>query len=56
LAMKRLGRCRPFTKGGFDPVPDSIESSMREMTQRKSFAEQDRFFSQATRVEQERTR
>ena len=20
--MKRLGRCRPFTKGGFDPVPD----------------------------------
>jgi uncharacterized protein len=22
LAMKRLGRCRPFTRGGFDPVPD----------------------------------
>jgi putative membrane protein insertion efficiency factor len=22
LAMKRLGRCRPFTQGGFDPVPD----------------------------------
>jgi uncharacterized protein len=22
LAMKRLGRCRPFTKGGYDPVPD----------------------------------
>jgi uncharacterized protein len=22
LAMKRLGRCRPFTKGGLDPVPD----------------------------------
>ncbi|MGA7223532.1 MAG: membrane protein insertion efficiency factor YidD [Candidatus Acidiferrales bacterium] len=22
LAMKRLGRCRPFTKGGFDPVPE----------------------------------
>ncbi|MGH9747078.1 MAG: membrane protein insertion efficiency factor YidD [Candidatus Acidiferrales bacterium] len=22
LAMKRLLRCRPFTKGGFDPVPD----------------------------------
>jgi hypothetical protein len=20
--MKRLGRCRPFTKGGFDPVPE----------------------------------
>jgi putative membrane protein insertion efficiency factor len=25
LAMKRLGRCRPFTKGGFDPVPDVPE-------------------------------
>ena len=23
LALRRLGRCRPFTKGGFDPVPDS---------------------------------
>jgi uncharacterized protein len=23
LTLKRLGRCRPFTKGGFDPVPDS---------------------------------
>jgi putative membrane protein insertion efficiency factor len=22
LAMKRLGRCRPFTQGGYDPVPD----------------------------------
>jgi len=21
LALKRLGRCRPFTRGGFDPVP-----------------------------------
>jgi uncharacterized protein len=25
LAMKRLGRCRPFTQGGFDPVPDRDE-------------------------------
>ena len=24
LAMKRLLRCRPFTKGGFDPVPDVV--------------------------------
>jgi len=23
FAMKRLGRCRPFTQGGFDPVPDA---------------------------------
>jgi hypothetical protein len=21
LALKRLGRCHPFTAGGFDPVP-----------------------------------
>jgi len=25
LALKRLGRCRPFTRGGFDPVPDVSE-------------------------------
>lgn len=25
LSLKRLGRCRPFTQGGFDPVPD-VES------------------------------
>jgi uncharacterized protein len=24
LAMKRLLRCRPFTTGGFDPVPETI--------------------------------
>jgi uncharacterized protein len=24
LAVKRLLRCRPFTKGGFDPVPDDV--------------------------------
>ncbi|MFZ1972303.1 MAG: membrane protein insertion efficiency factor YidD [Candidatus Acidiferrales bacterium] len=30
LAMKRLGRCRPFTKGGFDPVPEpEIDGAMR---------------------------
>lgn len=27
LAMKRLGRCRPFTKGGFDPVPEAEAAS-----------------------------
>ena len=26
LALKRLGRCRPFTQGGFDPVPDAEET------------------------------
>lgn len=25
LALKRLGRCRPFTQGGFDPVPEAGE-------------------------------
>jgi hypothetical protein len=25
LAIKRLLRCRPFTQGGFDPVPEEIE-------------------------------
>jgi uncharacterized protein len=56
LAIKRLGRCRPFTKGGFDPVPDTIEKSMPETDQRKPLAEQDKHFSQATQVEQERAR
>jgi putative membrane protein insertion efficiency factor len=27
LAMKRLARCQPFSKGGFDPVPDLLNSS-----------------------------
>jgi putative membrane protein insertion efficiency factor len=26
LALKRLGRCRPFTKGGFDAVPEAEDS------------------------------
>ncbi len=26
LALKRLGRCRPGTFGGIDPVPDASES------------------------------
>jgi len=25
LAVKRLLRCRPFTKSGFDPVPDALD-------------------------------
>jgi uncharacterized protein len=27
LSAKRLGRCRPFTKGGYDPVPETLDSS-----------------------------
>ncbi len=30
LALKRLGRCRPFTRGGFDPVPDIYEGNISE--------------------------
>jgi uncharacterized protein len=26
LALKRLGRCRPFTHGGYDPVPEILET------------------------------
>jgi putative membrane protein insertion efficiency factor len=29
LALKRLGRCRPFKQGGFDPVP-SVDELNRE--------------------------
>jgi uncharacterized protein len=29
LAAKRLLRCRPFTQGGFDPVPDDLPHSRR---------------------------
>jgi uncharacterized protein len=27
LTLKRLGRCQPFTRGGFDPVPDLVPHS-----------------------------
>jgi uncharacterized protein len=30
LAAKRLLRCRPFTQGGFDPVPDELPHPARE--------------------------
>lgn len=30
LAFRRLLRCNPFTKGGFDPVPDEISSAGAE--------------------------
>jgi putative membrane protein insertion efficiency factor len=32
LAMKRLGRCRPFTKGGYDPVPETKPEQMERAT------------------------
>jgi putative membrane protein insertion efficiency factor len=30
LALKRLGRCHPFTKGGVDPVPDVTSEEPRQ--------------------------
>jgi len=30
LAVKRLLRCRPFTQGGFDPVPDAFDEPKRD--------------------------
>jgi len=36
LALKRLGRCRPFTQGGYDPVPDEEEiATLQTMTRQK---------------------
>ena len=39
LALKRLGRCQPFSgKFGFDPVPDASDSAPRMATARSSQA------------------
>ena len=35
LALKRLGRCRPLTQGGYDPVPDEEEIAMTKATRQK---------------------
>lgn len=32
LAAKRLGRCHPFSKGGFDPVPNGDEAGQSHGT------------------------
>lgn len=33
LGVKRIGRCQPFYKGGFDPVPGSSDSIALEESQ-----------------------
>lgn len=30
LAAKRLLRCNPFAKGGYDPVPGAIDTTIRK--------------------------
>jgi putative membrane protein insertion efficiency factor len=37
LAMKRLGRCRPFTKGGYDPVPETTEEGIQQVNPQECF-------------------
>ena len=32
LAAKRVGRCHPFSKGGFDPVPDTKDAGQTHGT------------------------
>ena len=40
LALKRLGRCRPGTQGGFDPVPDREDlNESRTSTQGEELAQ-----------------
>jgi putative membrane protein insertion efficiency factor len=36
LALKRLLRCRPFTRGGFDPVPSHEELQMAGAPSRRA--------------------
>jgi hypothetical protein len=38
LAIKRLLRCRPFTKGGFDPVPDVDDAEAATRATQRRFA------------------
>ncbi|MFY9802291.1 MAG: membrane protein insertion efficiency factor YidD [Candidatus Acidiferrales bacterium] len=44
LAMKRLGRCRPFTKGGFDPVPEYVDGRAAHLSERKLRTPENRAF------------
>ena len=30
LAAKRIIRCNPFAKGGYDPVPQAIDTTIRK--------------------------
>lgn len=45
LAVKRLLRCRPFTKGGVDLVPESLETTQGPLSQELSSADSANTFS-----------
>lgn len=52
LAAQRLLRCRPFTKGGFDPVPDPEPYVQREdFPRRLSSGEMNAVFMAAMKPE-----
>lgn len=38
LAMKRLMRCRPFSPGGYDPVPEASAEREREVHDSRNLA------------------
>ena len=35
LAMRRLLRCNPFARGGYDPVPDEYQTRKKKTYERK---------------------
>jgi uncharacterized protein len=39
LTLKRLARCQPFSKGGFDPVPDPISNAQIFSQSENDFAD-----------------